>query len=100
MSVVDVDRLVDDLTDVVPGSVRAVLTSVDGLPLATSTGVPAAPAAQLSAISAGIAGLAAGAAELLDTARVLQTTIEMTRGVLVLTTLSDGSHLAVLTLRE
>jgi predicted regulator of Ras-like GTPase activity (Roadblock/LC7/MglB family) len=100
MTVVDVDRLVDNLTDVVPGSVRALVTSADGLPLATSAGLPADRAAHLSAFAAGIAGLTAGAAELLGTARVLHTTIEMTRGVLVLTTLSDGSHLAVLTLRE
>lgn len=100
MTVVDVDRLVDDLTDVVPGTVRAVVSAADGLPVATSAGLPSAHAAQLSAIAAGIAGLTAGVAELLGTARVLHTTVEMSRGVLVLTTLPDGSHLAVLTLRE
>jgi predicted regulator of Ras-like GTPase activity (Roadblock/LC7/MglB family) len=100
MTVVDVDRLVDNLTDVVPGSVRAVIAAADGLPLATSAGLPSAPAAHLSALAAGIAGLTAGAAELLGAARILQTTIEMARGVLVLTPLADGSHLAVLTLRE
>ncbi len=100
MTVVDVDRLVDDLADVVPGAVRAVWCSEDGLPLATSAGLPTAVAAQLAAFAAGIAGLTAGAAELLGIAPVRHTTVEMTRGVLVLRSFPDGTHLAVLTNRE
>lgn len=97
---VDVDRLVDDLADVVPGAVRAVVASADGVPVAVSTGVPEALAAQLSAIAAGMAGLTGGAADLLNTGKVHHTTVEMTQGVLVLRTFPDGSHLAVLTIRE
>jgi predicted regulator of Ras-like GTPase activity (Roadblock/LC7/MglB family) len=100
MTVVDVDRLVDDLADVVHGVVRAVACAADGTPLATSSGLPPANAARLAALAAGVAGLAAGAAEVLGATRVHQTTVEMGRGVLVLTTLRDGTHLAVLTIRE
>jgi predicted regulator of Ras-like GTPase activity (Roadblock/LC7/MglB family) len=97
---VDVDRLVDDLAEVVPGAVRAIVAEADGLPVAVSTGVPAALAAQLAAIAAGMAGLAGGAADLLDNGGVHHTTVEMTNGVLVLRTFPDGSHLVVLTVRE
>jgi len=100
MTVVDVDRLVDDLADVIHGVVRAVACSGDGAPLAISAGLPAARASQLAAFAAGAAGLAAGAAAIVGANRVHHTTIEMDRGVLVLTTLHDGTHLAVLTIRE
>jgi predicted regulator of Ras-like GTPase activity (Roadblock/LC7/MglB family) len=104
MTVVDVARLVDDLadvlTDVVHGVVRAVACGADGTPLAASSGLPRVTADRLAALAAGVAGLAAGAAALLGAHRVHQTTIEMARGVLVLTTLRDGTHLAVLTVRE
>lgn len=46
------------------------------------------------------AGLAAGTATILGATRVHATTIEVARGALVLTTLPDGTHLAVLTIRE
>jgi len=100
MTVVDVDRLVDDLADVVHGVVRAVACAADGTPLATSAGLPQVQASRLAALAAGIAGLAAGAAAVTGANRVHSTTIEMARGTLVLTTLDDGSHLAVLTIRE
>jgi predicted regulator of Ras-like GTPase activity (Roadblock/LC7/MglB family) len=100
MTVVDVDRLVDDLADVIHGVVRAVACAADGTPLATSSGLSSAQANRLAALAAGVAGLTAGAAPLLGANRVHQTTIEMARGVLVLTTLRDGTHLAVLTVRE
>lgn len=97
---VDVDRLVADLAGVIHGTVAAVVTSADGLPLAASAGLPPVQAAQLATITAGITALTAGAAEFLGALRVRHTTIEMTCGVLVLTTLPDGRHLAVLTRRE
>ncbi|MFC4857571.1 roadblock/LC7 domain-containing protein [Actinophytocola glycyrrhizae] len=100
MTVVDVDRLVDDLADVIQGVVRAVACAADGTPLATSAGLPAAQATRLAAFAAGVAGLTAGAATVTGATRVHCTTIEMRRGTLVLTTLADGTHLAVLTVRE
>lgn len=100
MTVVDVDRLVDDLADVIHGVVRAVVCSADGTPLAISAGLPAVQASRLAAFAAGIAGLTAGTAALVGASRVHHTTVETTRGALVLTTLPDGSHLAVLTIRE
>ncbi len=42
----------------------------------------------------------AGTAAILGATRVHATTIELARGALVLTTLPDGTHLAVLTIRE
>lgn len=97
---VDVDQLVDDLADVIHGTIRAVVSSADGLPLAWSAGLPEDRATQLAALTAGIAAVTAGAADLLDGGGMQATTIEMAGGTLVLTPLPGGSRLAVLTLDE
>ena len=88
--------LVSAFTREVPGVAHAVLVSADGLMVAASDGLPRDRADQLSAMAAGLASLTAGAAHLFTAGRVVQSVIEMERGFLLLMTVGDGSHLAVL----
>jgi hypothetical protein len=88
--------LVSAFTREVPGVAHAVLVSADGLMVAASAGLPRDRADQLSAMAAGLASLTAGAAHLFTAGRVVQSVIEMERGFLLLMTVGDGSHLAVL----
>ena len=88
--------LVSTFTKEVPGVTHAVLVSVDGLMVAASDGLPRDRADQLSAMAAGLSSLTAGAAHLFTAGRVVQSVIEMERGFLLLMSVGDGSHLAVL----
>ena len=88
--------LVSAFTKEVPGVAHAVLVSADGLMVAASDGLPRDRADQLSAMAAGLASLTTGAAHLFTAGRVVQSVIEMERGFLLLMTVGNGSHLAVL----
>ncbi|HEV2778356.1 MAG TPA: roadblock/LC7 domain-containing protein [Actinophytocola sp.] len=88
--------LVSAFTKDVPGVAHAVLVSADGLMVAASEGLPRDRADQLSAMAAGLASLTTGAAALFTAGRVVQSVIEMERGFLLLMSVGDGSHLAVL----
>ena len=59
--------------------------------------VPADRAEQVAAVSSGLASLATGAARLFDGGAVMQTIVEMQNGFMLLMSVGDGSHLAVLT---
>jgi predicted regulator of Ras-like GTPase activity (Roadblock/LC7/MglB family) len=88
--------LVSAFTNEVPGVAHAVLVSADGLMVASSEGLPRDRADQLSAMAAGLSSLTVGAAHLFAGGRVVQSVIEMEQGFLLLMTVGDGSHLAVL----
>lgn len=88
--------LVSAFTKEVPGVAHAVLVSADGLMVAASDGLPRDRADQLSAMAAGLSSLTVGAAQLFTAGRVVQSVIEMERGFLLLMSVGDGSHLAVL----
>ncbi|CAN7383332.1 roadblock/LC7 domain-containing protein [Knoellia sp. LjRoot47] len=88
-----VSRFVDD----VAGATHAILVSADGLLVAGSARLPGDRAEQMAAVSSGLASLATGAAQLFDGGMVLQTVIEMEQGFLLLMSVGNGSHLAVLT---
>jgi predicted regulator of Ras-like GTPase activity (Roadblock/LC7/MglB family) len=88
--------LVSAFTKEVPGVAHAVLVSADGLMVAASDGLPRDRADQLSAMAAGLSSLTAGAAQLFTAGRVVQSVIEMERGFMLLMSVGDGSHLAVL----
>jgi predicted regulator of Ras-like GTPase activity (Roadblock/LC7/MglB family) len=88
--------LVSAFTKEVPGVAHAVLVSADGLMVAASEGLPRDRADQLSAMAAGLSSLTAGAAHLFTAGRVIQSVIEMERGFMLLMSVGDGSHLAVL----
>lgn len=88
--------LVSAFTKEVPGVSHAVLVSADGLLVAASDGLPRDRADQLSAMAAGLSSLVAGAAHLFTAGQVIQSVIEMERGFMLLMSVGDGSHLAVL----
>lgn len=91
------DWVVSRFIDEVPGTAHAILVSADGLLMAASAGLPDERAEQVAAVSSGLASLAVGAARLFDGGPVLQTVVEMQHGFLLLMSVGDGSHLAVLT---
>ncbi|WP_446667036.1 roadblock/LC7 domain-containing protein [Flexivirga sp. B27] len=91
------DWLVTRFVQDTPGVAHAVLVSVDGLVIARNNELPVDRAEQMAAVSSGLASLATGAAGLFDGGAVLQSIIEMQHGYVLLMSVGDGSHLAVLT---
>ncbi len=90
------DWLLSNFAREVPGVSHAVLVSVDGLLVAASEHLPPERADQFAAVSSGLASLAAGAAQLFEGGRVLQSVVEMQNGYLLLMRVGDGSQLAAL----
>lgn len=88
--------LVARFTRDVPGATHAVLVSADGLLQATSEHLPPARAEQLAAVTAGLASLSAGAAQLFNGGKVMQSIVDMQRGYLLVMSVANRSHLAVL----
>jgi len=88
--------LVSAFTKEVPGVAHAVLVSADGLLVAASDAMPRDRADQMSALTAGLTSLTVGAAQLFTAGRVVQSVIEMEHGFLLLMSVGDGSHLAVI----
>jgi uncharacterized protein len=88
--------LVNNFAESVPGVAHAVVVSVDGLLLASSARLPIDRAEQMSAIAAGMVSLNLGAAKLLGADEVVRAVVEMDHGALLLTSIKDGSCLAVL----
>src|SRR5215210_8571737 len=91
------DWVVSKFVDSVPSAAHAILVSADGLLMAKSFLLPDERAEQVAAVSSGLASLAVGAARLFEGGAVLQTVVEMQNGFLLLMSVGDGSHLAVLT---
>lgn len=89
------DWLLSDFARGTPGVLHTLVVSGDGLPLASSERVDATLGDQLSAATSGLVSLAKGAAQLLSLAPVNQTIVEMTGGYLFMTSISQGSTLAV-----
>ncbi|MCE7003566.1 roadblock/LC7 domain-containing protein [Kibdelosporangium philippinense] len=92
--------LVDNFTERVAGVAHAIVISVDGLLLTASNRLPHDRADQMAAISAGIHSLNQGAAKVLGAQTVNRAIVEMDYGVLLLTSIKDGSCLAVLARRD
>jgi hypothetical protein len=91
----DFNWLVSRFVDAVPGVTDALVLSSDGLPMAVSPGLAADLADRLAAVASGFVGLANGVAEPFDAGRVTQVIVELERGFVVVTGISDGSNLAV-----
>jgi hypothetical protein len=92
----DLNWLVTNLVERVPDAVHAVAVSSDGLLLARSADFPRERADQLAAITSGLSSLTLGASRIFEGGPIEQTVVEMDRGVLVVTSISDGASLAVL----
>ena len=88
--------LVDDFVNRVPGVAHALVVSAEGMPLTASAHLPRDRADQLAAVASGLVSLAQGAARCFDAGQVVQTVVELERGIMLLMSISDGSILAVL----
>lgn len=91
----ELDWLVNDFTQRVAGVSHALVVSADGLKLAVSEHVDDARADQLAAVASGLASLTRGAARCFEAEPVNQTIVEMGGGYLFVTSIGDGSALAV-----
>jgi uncharacterized protein len=92
----DLNWLVTNFAERVPGVAHAVVVSADGLTLAVSDGFPRERADQLAAVTSGLTSLTQGAARLFEAGIVVQTVVEMQAGLLVVMAISHGASLAVL----
>jgi uncharacterized protein len=88
--------LVDDFVNRVPGVAHAVVVSADGLLLTASAYLPRDRADQLAAVSSGLISLTQGAARCFEAGQVVQTVVEMERGIVLLMSINAGACLAVL----
>jgi predicted regulator of Ras-like GTPase activity (Roadblock/LC7/MglB family) len=89
------DWLVDDFVRRVHGVRHGLVVSGDGLRLAASEGLSTGLADQLSAVASGLVSLTRGAARCFQADPVRQTIVEMAGGYLFVTSIADGSALAV-----
>jgi hypothetical protein len=89
------DWLVDDFVRRVHGVRHGLVVSGDGLRLAASDGLNTGLADQLSAVASGLVSLTRGAAQCFRADPVRQTIVEMAGGYLFVTSIADGSALAV-----
>ncbi len=88
--------LLGSLVDRTPGASHAVLASVDGLPIAISTGLPKMRAEQLAGIGAGLLSIAHGTGRCMATGSPTQVVVEMSEGVLLATPVAAEVSLTVL----
>ena len=91
----NVNWLVANFVERVPGVTEAVVVSSDGLPMALSGGLDRDAADRFAAVASGLIGLAYGAAGRFGGGRVNEIIIEMEHAFLFVTGVSDGSCLAV-----
>lgn len=83
-----------------PGAAHAVLSSVDGIALATSTGLPTSRAEQLAGVGAGLLSLAEGTDQFMSTGTASQVLVEMAAGLLLTAPVSGGVCLTLLASEE
>jgi predicted regulator of Ras-like GTPase activity (Roadblock/LC7/MglB family) len=92
----NVNFLVSNLVERVPGVNEAVVVSSDGLPIAASAGLDRDGVDRFSAVSSGLIGLAYGAAGRFGGGAVTEVIVEMENAFLFVTGISDGSLLATM----
>lgn len=94
-NVTDLNWLLEGLCRRTTGVLHAIVVSSDGLLMAVSPGLDRPTADQLSAVTAGLASLTRGAARCFEGGAVRQVMVDMEEGFLFVTSISDGSSLAV-----
>jgi uncharacterized protein len=92
----DLDWLITTFAERIHGVTSVIVLSTDGLVLAMSAGLERDIADTLAAVSSGLASLTAGAARHMQAGNVNQVIVEMDGGFLFVTTISEGSALAVM----
>lgn len=90
----NVNWLVSNFVERVSGVTDAIVVSSDGLPLAASAGLSRDTVDRFAAVASGLIGLAYGAAVPFGGGAVNEVIVEMERGFLFVTGISDGSLLA------
>ena len=90
------DWLLVDFVRTTAGARHALVVSADGLRLAASEEIGEALGDQLAAVTSGLTSLAQGVARSFGAGPVRQTIVEMAGGYLFVTSISEGSTLAVL----
>lgn len=88
--------LVTNFVEKVPGVVDAVVVSADGLLMAMSDGLGRAGGDQLAAVASGLTSLTDGAARCFGGGDVRQIVVELDGGYMMFMAIGDGSSLAVL----
>jgi predicted regulator of Ras-like GTPase activity (Roadblock/LC7/MglB family) len=96
----NLNGLVSNFVERVPGVNEAVVVSSDGLPMATSEGLDRDAADRFAAVASGLIGLAYGAAGRFGGGAVNEVIVEMENAFLFVTGISDGSCLAVVSSAE
>ncbi len=91
----NVNWLVNNFVDRVPGVNDAVVVSSDGLPIAASSGLDRDSVDRFAAVSSGLIGLAYGASSRFGGGAVSEVIIEMENAFMFVTGISDGSLLAI-----
>ena len=94
------DWLLVDFVRATAGARHALVVSADGLRLAASEEIGEALGDQLAAVTSGLISLAQGVASSFAAGPVRQTIVEMAGGYLFVTSISEGSTLAVLAERS
>jgi len=92
----DLTWLITSFAQRIAGVTSVLVLSTDGLVLARSSGLDRDIAETLAAVTSGLASLTAGAARHLGAGAVHQVIVEMEGGYLFVTTISEGSALAVM----
>jgi uncharacterized protein len=91
----NVNWLVTNFVERVPGVGEAVVVSSDGLPMAKSEGLDRDAADRFAAVASGLIGLAYGAAGRFGGGAVNEVIVGMENAFIFVTGISDGSCLAV-----
>ncbi len=92
----ELDWLVGSFANRIAGVTSVVVLSTDGLVLAVSEQLERNLADTLAAVASGLASLTAGAARHMQAGNVNQVIVEMDGGYLFITSISEGSALAVM----
>lgn len=92
----NINWLVSNFVDRVPGTSDAIVVSADGLLMAKSDGVDRDTADRFAAVASGLIGLAYGAAGRFGGGAVNEVIVEMEHCFMFVTGISDGSCLAVI----
>jgi uncharacterized protein len=96
----DLSWMITNFIERVPDVAHALVVSSDGIPMASSSGLPPDRADQLAAVTSGLTSLTQGASRIFEGGTVTQTVVEMQRGLLIVMTIGNGSILAVLARRD
>lgn len=92
----ELNGLITSFINRIPGALGGVVCTSDGLLLALSDRIARDGADQMAAVTSALTSLTAGAAQCFGSGEVNQVIVDMEGGFLFVTTISDGSSLAVM----